>query len=137
MPSSRSFAFAFALGFAVITLVAGPSRADIAPRDACNTVGAACNTAGPEGNSPGVCVTKTCSRTLPPTVPGGPPTMSEFSCQRCELRTADASADSGTGDRDDDACSYGGAGATSGRAALAGVFAAFFAFAWRRSRRRR
>src|SRR5688572_10683668 len=45
MPSVCSFAFPFVVGLGLLTFIAGPSRADIAPRDACDTVRAACNTA--------------------------------------------------------------------------------------------
>jgi hypothetical protein len=113
-----AFAAALALSLAGLS---GAARADLAPPNACSGPGTACNTAGPNYNAAGTCATKTCTRTLPPTMAGGPPTTTSYSCNLCEAKATDAGADSGQGSKSsDDGCSYGGRGGGS-IAALAAV----------------
>jgi hypothetical protein len=101
------------LAFALLTAPAAV-RADIAPPDGCaGAEGAACNNAGPSYSAPGVCTTSTCSRTLPPAMPGGQPQTMQYDCKLCKPKAAaDATSDTGKADgggekSDDGKCSYG------------------------------
>ncbi len=102
------------VAMAVLTLEAGPARADVAPPDSCSAPGQPCQTAGAQYDQAGTCVATTCSR-LVHASDGGTTPMS-YACDLCQVsgggggsagNAGSSGGSSGTG-------AAGSAGKTSG-----------------------
>jgi MYXO-CTERM domain-containing protein len=81
MRNPLTLVLVIAAAVGTLALDDGRARADVAPPDSCTSPGQPCQNAGPQYDSPGTCLTATCTRQVP--APDGGTMSMDYDCNRC------------------------------------------------------